>query len=123
MFGDAIRILVSPVVAVEVPLSWASCCTVAILYSYNYAVIDTNFIFCGLDVRPLHENRVPITKSRSVNILIYCTNQLTESLYLIRNSPLDLIKNNNGLPCVKRHFSRKVKVTHIFTAASGGTIG
>jgi len=71
MFGDAIRILVSLIVGVAVPLSWASCFRVAIMYCYNYAVKGTHLISCGLDVRPLHENRVPANKSISVNILIY----------------------------------------------------
>ena len=65
MFGDAIRILVSLIVAVEVPLNWASSFRFAITHSYNYAVIDINLISCGLDVRPLHENRVSINKTQS----------------------------------------------------------
>ena len=33
---------------------------------YNYAVIGTNLVSCGLDVRPPHEIRLPVNKSHSM---------------------------------------------------------
>jgi hypothetical protein len=37
---------------------------------YSCVVIGTNVISCGLDVRPLHENRFPVNKSHSVSIAL-----------------------------------------------------
>jgi hypothetical protein len=79
---------------------------------YIYAVTSTNLVSCVLDVRPLPENPFPVNKSHSVSIALFMQQPVYRSLYLVRNSLHDIIKNKYVLPSVSAIPFVKSKLPH-----------